>query len=167
MLKAILRAGFVSLLLGSPAWAQVEPTPADPSGAQVQPTPEDPAGAEVSPVPPATTLSADDVSDEQVEQLASALLQIEPMLREATDDLASAETDEQRQEIATSFEQEATETVEGTGLSVDVYRQLIELANSNPEFGQRVAAQLDELQPEMSTEDPATSQPVEEATPSE
>jgi hypothetical protein len=155
MLKAILQAGFVALLLGSPAWAQVEPTP------------EDPAGAEVTPVAPPATLNAEEVSDEQVEQLASALLQIEPMLRQATDNLAAAETDEQRQEIATSFEQEATETVVETGLSVDLYRQLIELANSNPQFGQRVAAQLDELQPEMSTEDPATGEPAEEATPSE
>lgn len=155
MLKAILRAGFVALLLGSPAWAQVEPTP------------EDPDGAAVTPVAPPATLNAEEVSDEQVEQLASALLQIEPMLRQATDNLAAAETDEQRQEIATSFEQEATETVVETGLSVDLYRQLIELANSNPQFGQRVAAQLDELQPEMSTEDPAPGDPAEEATPSE
>ncbi|NJL97756.1 MAG: DUF4168 domain-containing protein [Synechococcaceae cyanobacterium SM2_3_2] len=165
MLKAILQAGLVALLLGSPAWAQVEPTPEDPSGAALEPSSEDPAGAEVTPMTPA--LSAEDVSDEQVEQLASALLQIEPMLRQASDNLAAAETDEQRQEIAASFEQEAAETVEGTGLSVDLYRQLIELANSNPQFNERVAAQLDQLQPELSTEDSATSEPAEEATPSE
>ncbi len=136
MLKAVLQIGVVALLLGSPAWAQVE--------SEAGGSPE--GSSEILPAP--TGLTAEEVSDEQVQQLATALLQIEPMLRSASESLSEAESDEQRQQIAANFEQQATQTVVTVGLTVEQYRQLIELANSDPEFGQRVAAQLDEMMPE-------------------
>ncbi len=154
MLKAVLQIGVMALLLGSPAWAQVEP--------EAGGSPEGSGEESVQTLPAPTGLTAEEVSDEQVQQLATALLQIEPMLRSASESLSEAESDEQRQQIAANFEQQATQTVVTVGLTVEQYRQLIELANSDPEFGQRVAAQLDEMMPaaqEPEVQDPEAEEP--------
>jgi hypothetical protein len=115
------------------------------------------------------SLQSEDVTDEQVDQLVAALLAIEPLVKQASTDLNQAETDQQRLQIEQQFERQATGIVEDNGLTVDQYRQLVNLANSEPAFGQRVAAALEELQQETGagsagTEtDPAATETGEES----
>lgn len=159
MLKAALQVGLAALLLGSPAWAQEAEDPTVESDAATE-------SDAVTPAIPANAgsglLQAENVTDEQVEQVAAALLEIEPLLRQATEQLAEAESNEQRQTIASTFEQQATQLVTAAGLTVDEYRQLIELANTNSQVGQRIAAQIDALQDAEASEetDPEETEPA-------
>ncbi|NJK62649.1 MAG: DUF4168 domain-containing protein [Synechococcaceae cyanobacterium SM2_3_1] len=146
-----------------------------------QPTPEDPTPETTSSPPPLASpppaqapslpqaqppaLQAEDVTDEQVDQLVAALIAIEPLVKKASADLNQAETDQQRLQIEQQFERQATGIVEDNGLTVDQYRQLVNLANSEPAFGQRVAAALEDLQQEPGSESGAAGPPETEADP--
>lgn len=133
-----------------------------------QPTPEQPTTETTSSPPPLASpppaqapslpqaqppsLQSEDVTDEQVDQLVAALIAIEPLVKKASADLNQAETDQQRLQIEQQFERQATGIVEDNGLTVDLYRQMVNLANSESAFGQRVAAALEELQQETDSE---------------
>lgn len=100
-------------------------------------------------------LTADQVSEEQVEQLVTALSQIEPLLRQASTDLRASQDPAQRQQIERRFESQATEIVEEVGLTVDLYVQLVTLAKQDQEFGETVTEQLRQLQAESAAPTPS------------
>ncbi len=130
--------------LASPAPAQASPSPAQaPALPQAQPP----------------SLQAEEVTDEQVDQLVAALIAIEPLVKKASADLNQAETDQQRLQIEQQFERQATGIVEDNGLTVDLYRQMVNLANSDAAFGQRVATALEELQQETGSDTGAAETP--------
>ncbi len=138
----------------------------------------DPAAADplASPAPdslrPATplaipSLTPEQVTDEQVDQLVTALVDIEPLLREASTELRRTQDPDEQRQIEQTFETEATAIVEDSGLTVDQYRQFINLANANPEFGQRVAQQLREVQNQQANEDTVLEDGPQPEEPSE
>lgn len=141
------------------------PTPAS------NPVPATPNPVPTPPVVRATpTLDPDSVTDEQVVQLVEALLEIEPLLRKASTDLDATTDPAERQQIEQQFESEATQIVQAKDLTVEQYVQLMNLANANPAFGQRVSEQIDLATTEdaETSEDPsATAEPSDPDTETE
>ncbi|MEO0802090.1 MAG: DUF4168 domain-containing protein [Cyanobacteria bacterium J06642_2] len=146
-----------------PVWAQSEqtsPTPDVPASEET--TPPTAGDAASSPSPSSTPetsepLAAEDVTAEQVKQLARSLLAIQPLLVQANDEILQATSPAKQQDIEQAFEAEAVKIIEQQGLTVEAYRQMLMLANGDREFKQRVAQQLDELQRD------AAAQPANDA----
>ena len=58
--------------------------------------------------------------------------------------LQEAETQSEAQQLEREVEAEALAIIEASGLTWQEYLQLLGLANIDPEFGERIAAQLQE-----------------------
>jgi len=114
-----------------------------------------PSRAEPSPlVPPSlplefpvqTGLSASDISSEKVHQFVQAYRQVLQLLERREADLQSAPTQLEALQIEREIEQAALALIEATGLTRQEYLQLLSLANVDRDFGERIAAQLQEAQ---------------------
>ncbi|MEP0888094.1 MULTISPECIES: DUF4168 domain-containing protein [unclassified Leptolyngbya] len=114
----------------SPAWAADELSPL-PDVAQ--------------PLPPATNPQAEDISFEKVSQFVRAYLQVLALLDRREGDLQAAETELESLRLQQEVEIEAFHLIEASGLTLQEYLQLLGLANTDPEFGERVATLLQEI----------------------
>ena len=100
--------------------------------------------AEASPVRAQTaTLTNEQVAPQQVEGLVRSLLSIQPLLETANRELQLAHSDVEAQAIEREFVETAADIVQQEGLTVSLYSQLMNLANQDPEFRDRVAYQLE------------------------
>lgn len=91
-------------------------------------------------------LSASDISSEKVNQFVQAYLQVLQLLERREADLQSAPTQLEALQIEREIEQAALAQIEATGLTRQEYLQLLSLANVDRDFGERIAAQLQEAQ---------------------
>jgi hypothetical protein len=114
---------------GLVAWA-VAPTP---------PPVEPEIGAAKS-----STLSAVDISSEKVSQFMQAYLQVLNLIDQREGALQSVPTRSEAQQLEREIQAEALKLIEASGLTWQEYLQLLSLANIDPEFGERIAAQLQE-----------------------
>lgn len=103
---------------------------------------EQPVPAEVT-VEPANR-SASDISSEKVSQFVNAYLQVLRLIEQREGILQGAETQSEAQQLEQEVETEALGIIEAAGLTWQEYLQLLGLANIDPEFGERIAAQLQE-----------------------
>lgn len=92
----------------------------------------------------ATTVQADDISSEKVSQFVSAYLQVLALLDQREGDLQAAETQVESVRLQQEIEAEALALIDTAGLTLQEYLQLLGLANTDPDFGERVATQLQE-----------------------
>lgn len=130
----------LGLILGSPPlWAQ-EATPL-PSPAA---TPSAATGGAPSPQA-SPTLTPEQVTDAQVEQLVQILLELDPLIREASAQLRETQNEEEYEQIMQRTETQASRIVEKQGLTVAEYRELMTLANEDPVLNQRVRARLQKV----------------------
>ncbi|MFT0797712.1 DUF4168 domain-containing protein [Synechococcus sp. R5-12] len=162
MMKFALLMG-LGLSLGSlPAWAQGA-TPSPGPAATASPTSGGaPATATPSPVA-SPTLTPEQVTDAQVEQLVRILLELDPLIREASAQLRETQNEEEYEQIMQRTETQASRIVEEQGLTVLQYRELMTLANENPVLNQRVRARLQEVLQEgeaSNSPKPATPTPT-------
>jgi hypothetical protein len=162
MMKFALLMG-LRLSLGSlPAWAQGA-TPSPGPAATASPTSGGaPATATPSPVA-SPTLTPEQVTDAQVEQLVRILLELDPLIREASAQLRETQNEEEYEQIMQRTETQASRIVEEQGLTVLQYRELMTLANENPVLNQRVRARLQEVLQEgeaSNSPKPATPTPT-------
>ncbi|MFS8798407.1 DUF4168 domain-containing protein [Synechococcus sp. R60.3] len=162
MMKFALLMG-LGLSLGSlPAWAQGA-TPSPGPAATASPTSgEAPATATPSPLA-SPTLTPEQVTDAQVEQLVRILLELDPLIREASAQLRETQNEEEYEQIMRRTETQASRIVEEQGLTVLQYRELMTLANENPVLNQRVRARLQEVLQEgeaSNSPKPATPTPT-------
>ncbi|ABD03715.1 DUF4168 domain-containing protein [Synechococcus sp. JA-2-3B'a(2-13)] len=162
MMKFALLMG-LGLSLGSlPAWAQGA-TPSPGPAATASPTSgEAPATATPSPLA-SPTLTPEQVTDAQVEQLVRILLELDPLIREASAQLRETQNEEEYEQIMQRTETQASRIVEEQGLTVLQYRELMTLANENPVLNQRVRARLQEVLQEgeaSNSPKPATPTPT-------
>ncbi|MDX2272418.1 MAG: DUF4168 domain-containing protein [Cyanobacteriota bacterium] len=172
LLSLVVSLGSLPALAQSPSPAseasvapESSPSPADPTETSPQPAPPPPPRR--TPPSAASTLTPEQVSDQQIEQLVSALLELDPLIRQASTDLKAAETakdDAKYQQIFQETEVKATQIVQKTGLTVEQYRQIMTLANENPTLKQRVQQHLDKVKPAAAT-NPADSPAVTSPTP--
>ncbi len=106
-----------------------------------------PPVAEVAPTPLSPDASA--VPAEKVTQFVHAYLQVLTLLDRRESELRQAETETEASRLEQEIETEAFGAIEQAGLKPQEYIQLLGLANSDPEFGERVAARLQELETEI------------------
>ena len=95
-----------------------------------------------SPTP--SSLSASDISAEKVSQFVQAYLQVLRLIDRREPELQAAETESESLRIQQDIEAEAYGAIAAAGLSETEYLQLLGLANTDAEFGERIAAQLQE-----------------------
>lgn len=85
-----------------------------------------------------------DISLEKVSQFVQAYVQVIKLVEQREGELQSAETESESLQIQQEIEAEAFEAIASTGLTWQEYLQLLGLANTDPEFGERIATQLQE-----------------------
>ncbi|WP_009634223.1 DUF4168 domain-containing protein [Synechocystis sp. PCC 7509] len=98
-----------------------------------------PETTQLRPLLDATTIPA-----EKVNKFVQAYLQVWQLISSREGELQAAETELQSLRIAQEIETEAFAIIEKAGLTNQEYLQLLGLANIDPEFGERVATQLQE-----------------------
>ncbi|MGQ9836891.1 MAG: DUF4168 domain-containing protein [Cyanobacteriota bacterium] len=153
MMKLVFLIGLLLGMGSLPTWAQEStplsrPTaPVSPAsgGSSATPSPAQTGQAQASPTP---GLTAEQVTDAQVEQLVQILLELDPLIREASNQLRETQDEDEYEQIMQQTETEASRIVEEQGLTVPQYRELMTLANENPVLNQRIRVRLQEVMEE-------------------
>jgi hypothetical protein len=99
---------------------------------------------EVEPSLLGQSLDADDISAEKISQFVHAYMQVLNLIERRENELQGAELDSESQQIQQEIEAQAVDLIQASGLTLQEYLQLLSLTNIDPEFGERVAAQLQE-----------------------
>jgi hypothetical protein len=147
---AVLALGLLSLWIGNPfslwnislwnislwdnslvAWAEAMPA--------IEAAPEI-----AEPDPNRTGLGTDAIAPEKVGQFVRAYLHVVTLIEQREGEMQGAETDAESLRIQQEIEAEALSLIEAEGLTLQEYMQLLSLANIDPEFGDRIALQLQE-----------------------
>ncbi|NJP08234.1 MAG: DUF4168 domain-containing protein [Leptolyngbyaceae cyanobacterium RU_5_1] len=89
-------------------------------------------------------LDPNNIPSEKVSQFVHACSQVVKLIERREGELQAAETDSESLRIEQEIEAEALAIIEKAGLTRQEYLQLLGLANTDPEFGERVAIQLQE-----------------------
>jgi Domain of unknown function (DUF4168) len=105
---------------------------------------ENPASQVGQPALNRSGLDADAISPEKVGQFVRAYLQVVSLVEQREGELQAAETDSESLRVQQESEAEALSLIEAEGLTIQEYMQLLSLANIDPEFGDRIALQLQE-----------------------
>lgn len=95
-------------------------------------------------IAPRSGLDSSDIPSEKVSQFVHACLQVVALIEQREGELQGAETESESLRIEQEIEAEALAIIENAGLSRQEYLQLLGLANTDPEFGERIAIQLQE-----------------------
>lgn len=95
-------------------------------------------------IAPPAGIDADHIPSEKANQFVHACLQVVALIERREGELQAAETDSESARIQQEIEAEAIAIIEQAGLTRQEYLQLLSLANVDPEFGERVAALLQE-----------------------
>jgi Domain of unknown function (DUF4168) len=102
------------------------------------------ATAEIEPSYLGQSFDADAISAEKISQFVQVYLQVLNLIEQRENDLQGAELDSESQQIQLEIETQAVALIQSSGLTLQEYLQLLSLTNIDPEFGERVAAQLQE-----------------------
>lgn len=102
------------------------------------------SSGEIEPSLLGQSLNADGISAEKISQFVQAYLQVLDLIEQRENELQSAELDSESQQIQQEIEAQAVNLIQASGLTLQEYLQLLSLTNIDPEFGERVAAQLQE-----------------------
>ncbi len=84
------------------------------------------------------TLQSDDISDEVVSQVSKAAVQILKLRQSFEENIAAAETDQERDALNDQVSVAAVQAIGEQGLSIDEYNDVIAAAQSDPELEERV-----------------------------
>ncbi|PSB62180.1 hypothetical protein C7B61_14880, partial [filamentous cyanobacterium CCP1] len=95
-------------------------------------------------VPNYSGIDANAISTEKINQFIQAYLRVVGLIEQRESDLQSAETESESLQMQQAIRAEAVELIQEEDLTLQEYLQLLSLANVDPEFGERVAAQLQE-----------------------
>jgi hypothetical protein len=84
------------------------------------------------------------IPSEKVSEFVHACLQVVALIERREGELQGAETETESLRVEQEIEAEALAIIEKGGLTRQEYLQLLGLANTDPEFGERIAVQLQE-----------------------
>ncbi|MGF1566951.1 MAG: DUF4168 domain-containing protein [Nodosilinea sp.] len=128
-----------TLMLGVPArgWAA-------PGGEEASSPKADPAMASPLPLLPTPKPDASTIPSETVSRFVTAYLAVVKLIESRELSLQRAETETESQQMQQELQAEAVELIQTSGLSLAAYWELLGLANSDPEFRERVLAQVEE-----------------------
>lgn len=87
------------------------------------------------------------ISSEKVSQFVQAYLQVVAVIDRRASELRRAETNSESNRIEQDIASEAFKIIEQANLTRQEYLQLLGLANTDPDFRERVVAQLQEVSP--------------------
>jgi len=87
-------------------------------------------------------VSANAISSEKISQFVQAYLQVVALIDRREGELQGAETESDSLRIKQEIETGAMSLIETEGLTFQEYLQLLTLANVDPEFSDRIVAQL-------------------------
>lgn len=119
--------GLLALLLtATPAWAEEAQSPS------------------LSPPTVSTELDAANIPSEKVTQFVKAYLDVVELIDRRSEELQRAETEAESLRLQQSIQADAYALIEAAGLTRQEYWQLLGLANTDPDFRDRVLAQLEE-----------------------
>ena len=141
VIRAVLK-GFGSWMWAAGLAIALWLSPLAPATAQTlapAPAPEPTASA-----PHNGTLSSGDIPSEKVSQFVRAYLAVVSLVEAREGELQSAETEVEYQRLAQAIHTEAMATIRSADLTPQEYLQLLELAKVDPDFGERIATQLQE-----------------------
>jgi hypothetical protein len=93
---------------------------------------------------PRTELDTSSISSEKVNQFVAACIGVVNLIERRQSEWQASETESESSRIEQDIEAEALKIIESHGLTRQEYLQLLGLANSDPEFGDRVATLLQE-----------------------
>ncbi len=91
-----------------------------------------------------SNLDPGNIPSEKVSQFVHACLQVVKLIEQREGELQAAETETESLQVQQEIEAAALAIIEKAGLTRQEYLQLLGLANTDPEFGERVAVQLQE-----------------------
>lgn len=123
--------GLVTLLLLGPAG------PAIAASADSSPTDSAPLTAPAAP-------DANDIPSETVSRFVKAYIAVVKLIESRELSLERAETDTESRQMQQEIQAAALDLIQTYGLTLSAYWELLGLANSDPEFRDRVLAQIDE-----------------------
>lgn len=87
-------------------------------------------------------VNANAISSEKISQFVQAYLQVVTLIDRREGELQGAETESESLRIKQEIEAGAMSLIETEGLTFQEYLQLLTLANVDPEFSDRIVAQL-------------------------
>lgn len=94
--------------------------------------------------PNRSVLDPSSIPSEKVSEFVHACLQVVALIERREGELQGAETESESLRVEQEIESEALAIIEKAGLTRQEYLQLLGLANTDPEFGERIAVQLQE-----------------------
>jgi hypothetical protein len=96
---------------------------------------------------PALQPDANDIPSETVSRFVSAYIAVVKLIESRELSLQQAETDTESRQMQQEIQAVALDLIQRSGLTLSAYWELLGLANSDPEFRDRVLAQVDEAGP--------------------
>lgn len=105
---------------------------------------EFPAAAEIAAPSNRSPAGVENISSEKLSQFVQAYLQVTTLIEQREDALQGAETNSESVQMQREIAADALDKIAAAGLTLQEYLQLLRLANLDPEFGERVAIQLQE-----------------------
>jgi hypothetical protein len=100
------------------------------------------------PAPPSSSQpDASTVPSETVSRFVNAYLSVIRLIESREQSLQSAETETESRQMQQEIQAEAVSLIQAHDLTLQAYWELLGLANSDPEFRERVLAQIEETSP--------------------
>lgn len=103
-----------------------------------------PSSASEPITPSRSIIDPSSIPSEKVSEFVHACLQVVALIERREGELQGSETESESLRVEQEIESEALAIIEKTGLTRQEYLQLLGLANTDPEFGERIAVQLQE-----------------------
>jgi hypothetical protein len=103
-----------------------------------------PANSEAETAPANPKPDADDIPSDMVSRFVAAYLAVVELIESQEASLQRAETDTESRQLQQEIQAQAIGLIQDQGLSLQSYWELLGLANSDPEFRERVLAQVEE-----------------------
>ncbi|MBE9108342.1 DUF4168 domain-containing protein [Nodosilinea sp. LEGE 07298] len=103
--------------------------------------------ADAAPLATPTAPDANDIPSETVSRFVRAYIAVVKLIESRELSLQRAETDTESHQMQQEIQAAALELIQADGLTLSAYWELLGLANSDPEFRDRVLAQIDEADP--------------------
>jgi Domain of unknown function (DUF4168) len=104
-----------------------------------------PAADEPAPAASSTQPDANDIPSETVSRFVNAYMAVVKLIESRELGLQRAETDTESRQMQQEIQAAALDLIQANGLTLSAYWELLGLANSDPEFRDRVLAQVDEV----------------------
>lgn len=103
------------------------------------------ASAQDTPLPAEPAIEAPAVSDEKLDSFALAFLEVERIKQEYAQQLQQAQSQTEQQQIQNDAGAKMLQAVEATeGITVEEYNQIIQSAQADAEFAQRLSSAINQ-----------------------